>query len=332
MIVAFLDLLGFSELLQTDINIAFSNINLLNNIIETRYNDNKIHPLLEYKEKNPDDMEFLYFVEKSSITSFENVISFSDSLILAGTDYDLFIMQLVNFVASAYSRYSKPFRKPFNNIHEVSTCESIGRADGKDESLKAFPILLRGGISIGEDISFFKEYHIHDGNKQRTSLNVIGLAYLKAVKLESFDKGPRLFCDKSVAEAVNENVLKFLREVDKDKGIYEIVWTKEGLDTIAREGRYDRIDKWKNVEVVIDEVMLPPAINLYKYYEKKESLKEHYEQLIKLVCRGIVKYAADECNRMEDAIRQVNDKLIKNSLPDNLLIDKSILDDFNTNK
>lgn len=41
MIVAFLDLLGFSALLQTDTEVALDNIKSLNNVIKTRFNDDR---------------------------------------------------------------------------------------------------------------------------------------------------------------------------------------------------------------------------------------------------------------------------------------------------
>lgn len=318
MIVAFLDLLGFSALLQTDTEVALDNIKSLNNVIKTRFNDDRSHPLPECKEGHPNDTDFHNFVEKSSITAFEQMISISDSLILGGTNCDLFIMQLANFVGTVYIRYSEPFKKPFTDIREVLSKKAADMAaNGSRQYHKAFPLLFRGGISVGEKIDFFYENHIKDNKLERSSLNVIGLTYLNAVKLESFGKGPHLFCDKSVVDMVNEKTRRILREIDKDKGIYEIVWTIEGL------ADKEYTDKWKNVTDRINDTMLPSAINLYHYYRKNEHLEVQYKELLKLVCQGIVKYAADECNCAEDAIRLINQKL-----PERLSIDKSILDDF----
>lgn len=95
MIVAFLDLLGFSALLQTDTEVALDNMNSFNNVTKTRFIDNKRHPLSEYEERYPYDTNFHNFVEKSSVTAFEQMISFSDSLVLGGTDCDLFIIVAV---------------------------------------------------------------------------------------------------------------------------------------------------------------------------------------------------------------------------------------------
>lgn len=319
MIVAFLDLLGFSTLLQTDTGIALDNMNLFNNMIKTRFIDNECHPLSEYKTMYPNDTDFHNFVKKSSITAFEQMISFSDSLILGGTDYNLFIMQLANFVATAYITYSEPFINPFTDISTVLNIKvADALADGTIRYHKASPLLFRGGVSIGKNIAFFDEYHIKNSNLQQSSLNVTGLTYLNAVKLESFGKGPRLFCDQSIVDAVNEKTKRFLREVNKEKGIYEIVWTIEGCEATRRNR-----NKWNNVINSINEKMLPSAINLYEYYRKNEYLEVQYRELLKLVCEGIVKYAADECNCAEKAINLINHKL-----SDDLLIDKSILDKF----
>ena len=318
MIVAFLDLLGFSALLQTDTEVALDNINSLNNVIKTRFNDDRSHPLSECKERHPNDTDFHNFVEKSSITAFEQMISISDSLILGGTNCDLFIMQLANFVGTVYIRYSEPFKKPFTDISKVLTDKVADVLPcGSKRNHNAFPLLFRGGISVGKKIVFFNQNYIKNGKLQRSLLNVMGLTYLNAVKLESFGKGPHLFCDKSVVDVVNEKTRRILREIDKDKGIYEIVWTIEGL------ADKEYTDKWKNVTDRINDTMLPSAINLYHYYRKNEHLEVQYKELLKLVCQGIVKYAADECNCAEDAISLINQKL-----PDGLSINKSILDNF----
>lgn len=320
MIVAFLDLLGFSALLQTDAEVALDNLNSFNNVIKTRFIDNKCHPLSEYEEWYPDDTFFHNFVEKSSVTAFEQMISFSDSLVLGGTDCDLFIMQLANFVATSYIEYSEPFRKPFTDISEVLTNKAAeGGADGSIRYHKAFPLLFRGGISVGKNVAFFDQYHIKDSELKLSSLNVMGMTYLNAVKLESFGKGPRLFCDKSIVDIVNEKTRKSLKKVDKAKGVYGIVWTIEGCEATGD----CTTDKWENVKDRINEKMLPSAINLYRYYRKYEHLEVQYKELLKLVCEGIVKYAADECNRAEEAIRLINQQLL-----DSVLIDKSILDNF----
>lgn len=320
MIVAFLDLLGFSSLLEIDEEVALDNMNLFNEVIRTKVIDELSHPLSEYKEKHPNDKLLHKFVEKSSVTSFEQMISFSDSLVIGSNKVEIFITQLMNFVATIYINYSEPFKKPFTDIRKVETNHvATGLSNGQLRYHNAFPLLFRGGISVGNDVKFFNEYHISDAQLEQTSLNVFGRTYLKAVNLEKTDKGPRLFCDGSVVNAISNK--RMIKKVNMDKDIYEIVWTIEGCE--ATEGSND---KWDNVQNRIYDKMLPAAVNLYKYYESEEKLEPQYRELINLVSCGIIKYANDECCRADDALSCINKYLSDNKI--NIQIVKNILDDF----
>lgn len=311
MIVAFLDLLGFSALLETDVEVALDNMNSFNNALRTKVIDNKNHPISEY------DSEIQAFAEKSSVTSFEQMISFSDSLILGGSNVDLFVSQLANFVASAYITYAKPFREKFADIKQVTTDQIVtATGNGSFRKHRAFPVLFRGGISSGDNVGFFDEYHIKDSSMEFKSRNVTGLTYLNAVRLEHSGKGPRLFCDQSVVDTLSSK--KMIKEVDKERGIFEIVWSIEGCETLVCSS-----NKWDNVIRSITETMLPPAVNLYLYYRMNNSLKEQYGELLKLVCCGIVKYAENECSRGKDAMTLINKKL--EEIP---LLDSSVFNGF----
>lgn len=109
-----------------------------------------------------------------------------------------------------------------------------------------------------------------------------------------------------------------IKEVDKKRGIFEVVWSIEGCETLLCSS-----NKWDNVIKSIKETMLPPAINLFLYYRMNNSLKDQYEELLKLVCCGIVKYAENECKRGKDAIT-----LINKSLQEISLLDRSVLNGF----
>ena len=60
---------------------------------------------------------------------------------------------------------------------------------------RAFALLFRGGISYGEDAHFNREGNVWSDQYQVSSVNVSGLSYVKAVKSEKSESGPRLFCD-----------------------------------------------------------------------------------------------------------------------------------------
>lgn len=310
MVVAFLDLLGFSQLLETSTEVAADNMNTFNGLIQAKIMDAKAYSLKKYKERFPDNEFLLKNVEKAYITSFEHMISFSDSLVLGSQNVPLFVMQLSNFVANLYIESSKPFIPPFNKITDVESDRNASVKQGNLKFHKAFPILFRGGLSVGTNVNFFSEYCIQNGIFLKEGYNVLGVDYLKAVKLESTQKGPRLFCNKSVVDELEDKSM--IRYVDKQKDIYEIVWTVEGCEATgcSKEEKYNVADRIKTL-------MLPAAINLYCYYSKieaKQEILDHYKELLELVCRGIVRYADIKCSEAEDALKEINKKLDENNL------------------
>lgn len=288
MIVAFLDLLGFSNLLESDQKIALDNLNHFNNAIFCKKIDEK------------------HYEKVKSVSSFSYLISFSDSLVLGSDDPDLFIEQLCNYLATVYIESTVPFRNEFADIKEVSSDRNMTTVrEGNQIEINfngAFPVLFRGGISFGDEYPFFEENQIIKGILKKGAFNVTGPTYLKAVQLEKAGKGPRLFCDKKVVDKINDKSI--IKEVNAEKSIYEIIWTVQGC--IATQCSQA---KEKNVFRSIDETMLPPALNLYNYYYKKdERLAEHYEELVKLVCHGILIYAQKECNHK---YREIYDYLVR---------------------
>lgn len=309
MIVAFLDLLGFSSLLKENAETALDNLNAVNYAIRTRVIDRLIP-----------DSEVDSHTEKWNLTSFNQMISFSDSLVLGGYDVNSFVSHLANFVASIYIKRSEPFRKPFNDINSVLACQNVDlMRNGNFRYHHAKPVFFRGGVSVGDQVCFFDQFDIKN-TEIFQSRNATGETYLEAVILEKSGKGPRLFCNQSVVDAFSDkNVKNMIKKVKGETEIFEIVWTMEGCSSDLEYC----VDKWKNVCESIDTTMLPPAINLYRYYQEDKVLKEQYEELLKLVCYGIVKYADVECDRADNAL-----DLIKQKLQNILMISDPILKDF----
>ena len=317
MIVGFLDLLGFSQLLEISTEIALDNANSFSREIERRIMDRRSTE--EYIEKYPDGRNF---AENSIGTSFDHLISFSDSLILGSKNIELFVRQLCNFVSSLYIISAEPFREPFEDVFNVYSKVISSYENGMPRYHKAFPILFRGGLSVGEDSFFFEQPYIKNGVFCNDGYNVFGKTYLNAVRLEKSGKGPRLFCDRSVIDSIQNK--QIIREVDREKGIFEIIWTIEGCETLSCCS-----EAWNNIMGAVDSKLLPPAINFVKFYNSNQEYKEflpHYEELLKLVCRGIVKYAADACDKGEKALEKINFFLKKAGLSEYTLSD--LLDGF----
>lgn len=310
MIVGFLDLLGFSQLLDLSTEVATDNVNSFNYVIQNRVIDNLSHPKEECKNDNHNDNHLNRFEEKSAVSSFDYMISFSDSLILGSNSIELFIEQLCNLVSSLYIYYSKPFRKQVVDMFNVYTNKIASYEHGHIRNHKAFPILFRGGLSVGNDCKFFTANSIQNRKFCCDGYNVLGRTYLNAVRLEHSGKGPRLFCDKSVVDSMQNR--RAVRMVNEEKNIFEIVWTIEGCEATQCSS-----DPWVNILDRIDSLLLPAAINFVKFYGSDQRYVEilpQYEELLRLVCRGIVKYAADKCSKGEQALKEINAILRKNHL------------------
>ena len=101
MVVAFLDLLGFTHLIQTDLETARDNLAIFNEMLQTKFVDEKCHPVSTYSPSNG----LREFVENTTITSFNYLISVSDSLIIGSNNPDLFVRQISNFIATVFIQF-----------------------------------------------------------------------------------------------------------------------------------------------------------------------------------------------------------------------------------
>ncbi|WP_101909258.1 hypothetical protein [Marasmitruncus massiliensis] len=277
--VAFLDLLGFSHLVETDIRLASENLDYFNHIIQTKIVDDKIQPW--QKEAG----ELQQFVRNSGVTAIENLISVSDSIIISGSDCDNFIIQMCNLISSMLIQSGEPFNKPFTDINTVSYeyDNNFETHTTSKLSKSAFPLLFRGGFVIGEkdDVEFFDNLKIQDGCVSNKSGNVFGKSYVEAVKLESSGKGPRIFCKKNITNNLSSEFAEIVVPTEIS-GICEIIWT-----FYAFESMENCSNKQENLKRCLTKTIFPIAENLYQYYLiKSPSVAEHYYQLIVLIIKG----------------------------------------------
>lgn len=289
-IAVFLDLLGFSELVKRNPEVAYNNLNKVDRHIQTTYSDWK-----KLKGQNLSNEEKINFL-KSSIDSFEYLIFISDSLIIGARaqEIDIFICQLSNFISKLIIEQLENFKNPIeNDINEVKDYNTInGSLKGKISYPNAFPILFRGGMAVGDTV-----FHMGPGivDKQFSplkTLNVYGTAYVKAVHLESSGKGPRIFCSKEVIEL--EEKIPAVQKVKAD--IYEIIWPY--YTCLSKSIRHDAETAKENIDKVIEE-LVSPALNLSSYYWKDGTISEHYIELLRLIWKGIILYAEEFLDERE---------------------------------
>lgn len=298
MVTAFLGLLGFSDLIKRNQEAADDCIKDYQNMLQNAKVDVPNGSVVD---------------DNWSITSFKGWTPNQDgSLIIYSDNPDLFIGQLMNFVATTYIVSTKEFGRQEPDNGRV---QSSRIASGEHRNLRyheASPSLFRGRISLA------------DNKEQNKCLSDSGSMYLAAVNFAKEEKGPRLFCDKNVVDTLKNK--KMIRKISEE--LYEIVWTIGGCEALEKSS-----SKWDNVQRNISENMLPAAVNLYKMYVGKENVEDQYRELIKLICRGVIKYAHDECNEADKAIEEIRKMLNKQNMNnlDDIISDlsrRNILEDF----
>lgn len=295
MVVAFLDLLGFSSLIKRDSVAARDQLDMFHNILRTRFFDEKTHPI----EEHSDEHGLRQFAENNAVTSFSHLISFSDSLVIGSEQPDLFVRQISNFVYTAFMSCAEDFNEPIINMDTLKSKSRMTVALNNEYEATYIqhgtaPLLFRGGITAGTEVFFNREGRIWNGELSYQAVNVSGLDYIRAYKLEATGAGPRLFCDKKFLNELTDDTKKAVRYVKDD--IYEIVWTYFGCEAGSKSS-----NPVENAMNQINRRILPPALHLYDYYSKADNesgqssdrVKAHYQAFVELICCGIYKYIHD---------------------------------------
>lgn len=326
MLVAYLDILGFSRLIKQDMTKVNDVLCMVQDRMKTEFVDDKLHPQEEFEKHNPKESWALS--ARSRFSTFDYFISASDSVvIISQKDTPLFMRNLSYFMATTFMLSAKPFQKNFSDVACVNSEHFIDFPPHKAE-----PILFRGGIAQGErkDICISEIRNIID-KKPEKAWNISGETFLRAVKAESRGKGPRLFCDKSIVEWINqlsyhetEDLKKMIRKAGEgDDESYELVWTIDACESDFGSTRGTSISHLEdNVTRSIEENLFPPAKNICEAHRSdNEDVFKHYEEFMYLIVNGILQYARK--NKL-DNIKKVEKDLLKEMEGMNLKLEKYI--------
>ncbi len=194
--VAFLDLLGFSNLVTNEgIEIGASLLESLNVVASFALHEAQTNPANSYRDETIKDIAL-----KNQLNSFESFFALSDSIFIVSSDANLFIEQLSSFLYSCYLYNSLyfPYKKHSAEIH--------------------YPTLFRGGITFGE-IKHQNMICINNDNVGK-SYNVFGKAIVEAVSLEKNFKshvaGAKIFISKDFYNELNLEHKKFIFKDEND--------------------------------------------------------------------------------------------------------------------
>lgn len=311
-IVAYIDLLAFSNHLRENTSDALMAMSNYNAIISTKLRDELTNPVSSY----PKELQLL--AKNHSVDSFDYFLPFSDSVFLMSNDCSAFIKQLGSFVLQSFTFTSHFYSNPIdptkpekNNIINYSI-DANGQLVVKEDTCNYYPALFRGGLAYGE--SFPIELlsvvdHTHSKSKVIT-----GKAVVDAVHLESKVKGPRLVFNKDVFDQLNEEAQVYCRELPEEKKLYEILWP--ALIFIKQnEACLNKQEFGKMNDLLL------PAYNLWKAYNHT-LYSAHYFNFIELIIASTIQWFDKECELKNFAVEKITEWMSKNELKDKIDLSK----------
>ena len=278
-VVAYLDILGFSNHTYTNIEDALELLSDYNTIINTKILDAKQNPSSSYPKK------LQGFAKQNFIDSFEYFLPFSDSLFIQSSTPDEFIKQLSSFLLDCFFLNSNDYSNPedYSDPSKVTIKILKNKSVFQNHSQYRHPLFFRGGVSYGETNIFNTDAIIDSKLKKIT--NIAGATFVKTVKeLEPLGKGPRLFCDLAFYAQLDEKT-KLYCKIFKEK-YYEILWPAFNFI----EGNELETEKNKINELLV------PATNLWKAYNHLK-FGIHYWEFLKLVISSTIRFFEIQNNK-----------------------------------
>lgn len=300
-IVAFIDLLAFSNNVRKntgDAMMAFSNYNA---ILHFKIRDGIAHPNGSY----PKELQEL--AKNTAIDSFEYFIPFSDSIFIVSGDINSFITQLSSFVYNCFHFTSHFYVNP-KDISDPTKDKMVSFSfDEKGELVSDYieahyyPTIFRGGIAYGE---VFPIDLLSIANKiPKKRQNVAGKAVVRAVELEGKVKGPRIIFDASLLIHIDKQVKnRFVRKI-KNSDYCEILWP--AIKYIPQNGFQD---------AQFFHEMFACAINLWKGYNHTP-YSEHYFCFIELIVASTLQFF-EAIGYKEEALKMVKEAINNKGLED----------------
>ncbi len=265
--VAFLDLLGFGQVALKDTNGAIELISDYQIIVNNKVTDATIHPTL------------LTTAEEICADSFETLLPFSDSIFITSSDPDKFVKQVAHLLSHSFLINANQYSHPDNPANPLETTipEIVSLTETRRIKVNRYPVLFRGGISFGNVANLTVNSIVNNNISPLT--NLTGTALVEAVYLEKSGKGPRVFCNKSFVDQLNQITKdKFIGIIKADE-LYEIYWTTSVF--------FDQNDC--RIDIREFDKHFIPAVNLWKAFNHLDYGIQYYE-FIKLIVKGTLHY------------------------------------------
>lgn len=302
-IVAFIDLLAFSNNVRkntSDAMMAFSNYNA---ILHSKIRDGIDHPIDSY----PAELQDL--AKSTSIDSFEYFIPFSDSIFIVADNADSFVTQLSSFIHGCFHFTSHFYVNP-KDISDPTKGEMVSFSFNDKGELVSdyidthyYPTIFRGGVAYGE-VFPIDLWSIANKNPEKRK-TVAGKAVVRAVELENKIKGPRIIFDANIIDIIGKQTKdRYIRKVQGTE-FYEILWP--AIKYIPQNGFQDASSFHE---------MFTCAINLWKGYNHTP-YSEHYFCFIELIVASTLQFFK-AIGYKNEALDMIKEAIINKGLEDKL--------------
>lgn len=276
-VVAYLDLLGFSNTVLRNTEEALSMLQSYNSILHLGIVESKLHPSSGYIP------ELQGLAKRNSTEAFNDFLPFSDSIFITSDNCSDFLLQLGAFLFKSFHFTAHFYAHPDNKMDplEASGFEVVD--DGKEgvtvekKPCRKPPALFRGGVAFGE-VNPIKPTALIDGNRTEV-YTLLGEAVVKAVGMEKTVKGPRIVFGQDVYEQIDEKTQLYTRSLPEDSGLYELLWP--GMGFILENPMENEFVRF--IETFI------PAYNIWKYYRNDKVVCVHYERFLELIVSSALK-------------------------------------------
>ena len=299
-IVAYIDLLAFSNHLRENTNDALMAMNNYNTIMSTKIRDDITNPVLSYST------ELQELAKSSSVDSISYFIPFSDSIFLMSDDCNRFIKQLGDFVLRSFTITADFYRDPIDPSHPEKgkiinfKIDDKGNLITEDGICNYYPAIFRGGLAYGESIPV--ELFSKVTNKPSKSTIITGKAVVDAVKLESSVKGPRLVFEQNVYDLLDVDTKIYCRRTPEKSDLYEILWPAllyiKQNDPSLNKQEFSKISE-----------LLLPAYNLWKAYNHTLYASQYFN-LIELIIASTIQFFDQSLNLKTFVVDALSKNLI----------------------
>jgi hypothetical protein len=269
-IVAFLDVLGFSNYTDQDFAGALRLLRHQEFILQQKLQDGKLYPPSSYP-----DSSLAALAESHLVDSFKHFLPFSDSIFIVSETPDKFARQLSHFlieclllIGHVYDDAEDPARPEAVKITEVPS--------GTTHQERWYPPLWRGGMATGELVAGGVT-GIEDGKETRVP-NLAGPAVVKAVLAEKKCRGPRLLCEAGFEKHFGIEIQRYFRDVTGT--VNELLWPAfiYNLNNDPKKEMFEFQRLWT------------PALALWKSKQGHVAF-EHYDEFLKLLIRSFLRWA-----------------------------------------